>query len=206
MIQWLTAGKVLGVSLVMSIAGVCVGVAISTVTDVSFNVLGTQVALAGVAVTSLYQIRVGEIQKELDLDPQSLLYYQAPFAALVVTPIALAFEGQALMNHTWTGAQLEVIVLSAILAVSVNLSIFSVIRATSALSYNIVGHFKTCLLLASDFVLFGVALTAGKAVGLMLTIAAIISYTAIKLSNQPLPVPADEERRLPLTSSDTESD
>ena len=38
---------------------------------------------------------------------------------------------------------------SALLAVFVNLSIFLLIGATSAVTYNVVGHFKTVLILAS---------------------------------------------------------
>jgi solute carrier family 35 protein E3 len=44
------------------------------------------------------------------------------------------------------------IVVSAFVAVAVNMSSMNLIGKTSAVSYQVVGHAKTCLILASGFV------------------------------------------------------
>merc|ERR1719183_1334510 len=70
---------------------------------------------------------------------------------------------------------------SAGLAFLVNLSIFLVIRYTSPLSYNILGHMKLATILISGFVLFGEAVDLSRMLGAALTCAGVVAYTHVKM-------------------------
>merc|ERR1712170_131604 len=53
------------------------GVFLNSYFDIKFNIIGIMFATAGVLVTSLYQVWVGEKQAEFNVNSMQLLYYQA---------------------------------------------------------------------------------------------------------------------------------
>jgi len=159
-----------------------VGVAMATSGEMGTNVPGTVFAMLGLASTSLYQIWVKTEQKALDLDAWQLLYLQAPLSCvmlLVLTP--LVEDVRAMVSTTYAPATLAYLAGSALLAFAVNLSIFVVIRYTSPISYNVLGHSKMCCILLSGAVLFGEEFAPLKMSGVVCALAGIFSYTYLKL-------------------------
>lgn len=115
-----------------ALAVTCVGVMITTATDVQVNFIGSFYAITGVLVTSLYQIWVQTGQKDLQVNSMQLLYYQAPISALILL-VCVPFmdDMELLWNYEWTASATTGIVTSAILAFFVNLSTFLIIGKTS---------------------------------------------------------------------------
>ena len=74
-----------------------------------------------------------------------------------------------LLSYQFTPANVTAILSSAFLGLLVNLSTFLVIGATSALSYNVVGHFKTVLILTGGCLLFGDDMSLKKLLGIGVT-------------------------------------
>ncbi|KAI9030520.1 triose-phosphate transporter family-domain-containing protein [Hyaloraphidium curvatum] len=170
----------------ISIAIILVGVTIATVTDVELNFWGTIVAFAGVVVTSLYQIFVGTKQKELQCDALQLLYYQAPIsAATLIFAVPFFDDMEALRNYEWNAQAIQDIVLSALLAFGVNISIYGIIGRTSPVTYNVVGHFKTACVLVVGFVVFKYPVLWKNILGIVLTVAGVIDYTQVKMAETP---------------------
>lgn len=60
-----------------------------------------------------------------------------------------------MLTYKFTPINIAAIMASAVLGLLVNLSTFLVIGATSALTYNVVGHLKTVLILTGGCLLFG---------------------------------------------------
>ena len=115
-----------------ALAVTCVGVMITTATDVQVNFIGSFYAVTGVLVTSLYQIWVQTGQKDLQVNSMQLLYYQAPISALILL-VCVPFmdDMETLWKFDWTASAVTGIVSSAILAFFVNLSTFLIIGKTS---------------------------------------------------------------------------
>eukprot|EP00198_Chlamydomonas_reinhardtii_P013748 XP_001703085.1 solute carrier protein [Chlamydomonas reinhardtii] len=139
-----------------SVAVVCVGVTAATVTDhvAISNVVGLGVGLASVVVTALYQIWAGSKQKELQANSSQLLLaytpqtspnlpFLAPHPCTYVPLNNLLSCACCLLLQNKLTRSVSAIVISALLGILVSLSTFLVIGATSSLTYNIVGHFKT---------------------------------------------------------------
>jgi solute carrier family 35, member E3 len=129
-------------------------------------------------ITAQYQIYVGTKQKELGVNSTQLLTNMVPVSAVItlfLTPFldrtGIFFEEEhSLVNYeftmvrevlVWMDCGREVsgglsclqpavgaVIGSAVLAVFVNMSIFLLISATSPVTYNVVGHFKTVLILS----------------------------------------------------------
>eukprot|EP01113_Clastostelium_recurvatum_P035814 TRINITY_DN5028_c0_g1_i1.p1 TRINITY_DN5028_c0_g1~~TRINITY_DN5028_c0_g1_i1.p1 ORF type:complete len:399 (-),score=75.91 TRINITY_DN5028_c0_g1_i1:69-1193(-) len=186
----------------LSLIPLCIGVAMASASDVEVNFIGTVYAIIGVVVTSFYQIMIGQFQKNLGVDSMQLLFYQAPISAVMLIPIVPIFDDVAkLRAYVYTVDNVSLILLSSVLAFFVNLSIFLVIGRTSAVSYNVVGHFKLCIVLLSGFLVFGNPVKFWNMLGLGITFISVIIYTHIKLQAQAKPAPAAQPVSQPLIAA-----
>ncbi|KAJ3215057.1 hypothetical protein HK099_006547 [Clydaea vesicula] len=167
-----------------SLAVTCVGVIVVSVTDFSLNVVGTIFAMLGVVVGSTYQIWVGTKQKELNCDSFQLLYYQS-FISFIILLISIPILDNAydLYNYEFTTESIGMILFSAALAFFVNLSTFLIIGKTSAVTYNIVGHFKLCLILFLGFIIFKSPVDLKQIGGIATTLVGIFWYSKLKLAD-----------------------
>jgi solute carrier family 35 protein E3 len=73
------------------------------------------------------------------------------------------------------------IVVSSALGLVVTLSTFLFIGATSSLTYNVVGHLKTVLIVAAGVAFFGEGVGFKKGLGLAVAMGGIMWYSQIKL-------------------------
>eukprot|EP00759_Apiculatamorpha_spiralis_P040539 PhF_6_TR39083/c0_g1_i1/m.58489/K15285/SLC35E3; solute carrier family 35, member E3 len=184
-IQTMFHGETFPTNIKSSLAITCVGVGLSSATDVGLNFWGAVVAAIAVLVTSQYQIWVGTMQKELDCNSMQLLYYQAPISALMLIPCIPMLDNISKLTEIPSPAAMAVIFLSCILAFAVNISIFLVIGKTSPVTYNVLGHFKLTLILALGFVLFEYPLEPLNLAGIFITLSGVIWYTHLKTRPAP---------------------
>ena len=157
----------------------CAGVVIATVSEVHLRALGVLVAAMAVVITSLYQIWVGSEQRALDVNALQLLAHQAPLSAALLATLIPLFDRQVFRLH-WSPSLLGMIALSSTFAVGVNVSSFLIIGHTSALTYNVVGHSKLCLILLGGYVFFDGLLNLWNLFGVCLAFLGILLYTILR--------------------------
>ena len=173
---------------------VCLGVGLATVTnrDLSANLLGLFVGIAAILVTAVYQIWAGSKQKELQAGSMQLLHQYTPFAAVmlailvpVLEPVGLfetPLDKHTIMGYKYTFSSVAAITTSSILGLVVSLSTFLVIGATSSLTFNVVGHFKTVTILTGGVLMFGDSVTFSKMCGIFLAMIGIAWYSHMQLA------------------------
>ena len=116
---------------VATLIPVVVGVATHSVNDIQLTLFGTVIAGLGVIAASLYQVWVGERMKDLEMNSQQLLYYQAPLSALILVPFIYMME--SFPSYSTADEQrkaVTAVLASAITAFVVNLSVYWVIKNT----------------------------------------------------------------------------
>ncbi|GLC35896.1 hypothetical protein PLESTF_001237400 [Pleodorina starrii] len=135
----------------------------------------------------------------------------AAVAAAAAAPPPQRPPGSLLAYH-YTPAAVAAILISAVLGLLVSLSTFLVIGATSSLTYNVVGHLKTVIILTGGCLFFGDAMPAKKLLGVCIAMGGIVWYTQQKLvagsagkapgaaSGDPTPAPV-RTSLLPISSS-----
>lgn len=197
-IQTIFYGQTFSTKIKESLAVICLGVIIATVTDSEANFLGTMVALSALLVTCMYQIWVGTKQKELNCNSYQLLFYQAPISALMLLPVAVFADDLGDNFYVPCSDTVAMVLVSAALAFLVNLSIFLVIGKTSPVTYNVLGHFKLCVILSLGFVFFGDPITFKNITGIVLTLTGVFWYTHLKQTEGK----AQKEERLVPPESD----
>lgn len=180
------------VRIVLAVLVVCAGIGIATVTDdkIISNLFGLAVGLAATVVTALYQIWAGSKQKELQASSTQLLHQYTPQAALLLGVLIPLMEPvgslgstdpNTLLGYKYTPMAVAAIIISALLGLLVSLSTFLVIGCTSSLTYNVVGHIKTVLILTGGCVFFGDEMPPKKLLGVCVAMCGIIWYTQLKL-------------------------
>jgi len=194
----------------ISLVPVCFGVALATVNDLELNATGVIFAVCGLVSTSFYQIWVKTRQQDLNLNSYQLLYYQAPMSAVVVLFLVPVFDRvsgpSGLLAFEYTSEMLLAIMATAVLAFCVNLSIYLVIGNTSPISYNVLGHFKLCVILFSGWMFFQEDMNTKKFLGIMIAFLGVVWYTHLKQSIdnewlRRLPVPVSNQSSLSSSSA-----
>lgn len=197
----------------LSILVVLSGVAICTVSDVSVNTKGFVAAALAVWSTSLQQYYVHFLQKKYRLGSFDLLAHTAPVQAgslILIGPIADYYlSGHRVDKYDYSVPSMTCIIVSCLMAVGVNLSQFICIGRFTAVSFQVLGHMKTVLVLILGFTIFGrTGLNYQVVVGMAVAILGMIWYgnaTSKGGKERAVPLstvsPASPSEKLPLSSS-----
>ncbi|KAF5784673.1 putative sugar phosphate transporter domain, bi-functional UDP-rhamnose/UDP-galactose transporter [Helianthus annuus] len=186
----------------LSILIVLLGVAVCTVTDVSVNTKGFIAAVVAVWSTALQQYYVHHLQKKHQLSSFNLLGHTAPIQAGSLL-LAGPFVDYWLTNmrvdaFKYDIASLLFLFLSCTIAIGTNLSQFICIGRFSAVTFQVLGHMKTILVLTLGFIFFGrEGLNFHVVLGMIIAILGMVWYGNASSK------PGGKERRsysLPKTS------
>ncbi|KAL8047286.1 hypothetical protein ABFX02_08G230300 [Erythranthe guttata] len=165
----------------LSILVVLLGVAICTVTDVSVNAKGFIAAFIAVWSTALQQYYVHFLQRKHSIGSFNLLGHTAPPQAaslLLVGPFMDYWLTEKRVDaFHYTSTSTMFVVLSCAIAIGTNLSQFICIGRFTAVSFQVLGHMKTILVLILGFLFFGKeGLNLHVVVGMMVAIVGMVWY------------------------------
>ncbi|OAY70445.1 uncharacterized membrane protein At1g06890 [Ananas comosus] len=168
-------------SIQFSLTILLLGVGIATVTDLQLNLLGSVLSLLAVFTTCIAQIMTNTIQKRFKVSSTQLLYQSCPYQALTLFIVGPFLDGlltnQNVFAFNYTPQVLVFIVLSCLISVSVNFSTFLVIGKTSPVTYQVLGHLKTCLVLTFGYVLLHDPFNWRNIVGILIALVGMILYS-----------------------------
>ncbi|KAL9245689.1 hypothetical protein vseg_019312 [Gypsophila vaccaria] len=165
----------------LSIGLVLVGVGVCTVTDVSVNAKGFMAAFVAVWSTALQQYYVHHLQHKYSISSFNLLGRTAPVQAaslLVVGPFMdYWLTNKRVDAYPYSETAVFFIILSCTIAIGTNLSQFICIGRFSAVTFQVLGHMKTILVLILGFTFFGKeGLNWHVVVGMMIAILGMMWY------------------------------
>lgn len=165
----------------LSILIVLLGVAVCTVTDVSVNAKGFIAALIAVWSTSLQQYYVHQLQRKYSLGSFNLLGHTAPAQAaslLLLGPfLDYWLTSKRIDNYDYNVAAMMFLILSCTIAVGTNLSQFICIGRFTAVSFQVLGHMKTILVLIMGFFFFGKeGLNLHVVIGMLIAVVGMVWY------------------------------
>ncbi|OVA17269.1 Triose-phosphate transporter domain [Macleaya cordata] len=168
-------------SIQFSLTILLLGVGIATVTDLQLNALGSVLSLLAVVTTCIAQIMTNTIQKKFKVSSTQLLYQSCPYQAMTLFISGPFLDGlltnQNVFAFKYTPQVLVFIVLSCLISVSVNFSTFLVIGKTSPVTYQVLGHLKTCLVLGFGYVLLRDPFSWRNIFGIFVALVGMILYS-----------------------------
>ncbi|KAI3927139.1 hypothetical protein MKX01_029907 [Papaver californicum] len=163
-----------------SLSILLLGVGIATVTDLQLNILGSVLSLLAVLTTCIAQIMTSTIQKKFKVSSTQLLYQSCTYQAMTLF-IAGPFLDALLTNQNLEYCSIislyVFIVLSCLISVSVSFSTFLVIGKTSPVTYQVLGHLKTCLVLGFGYILLRDPLRWRNITGILVALVGMLLYS-----------------------------
>ncbi|KAK9682690.1 hypothetical protein RND81_10G089500 [Saponaria officinalis] len=164
-----------------SLGVLLLGVGIATVTDLQLNALGSFLSFLAVLTTCVAQIMTNTIQKKFKVSSTQLLYQSSPYQAATLL-FSGPFLDKLLTNENvfafnYTTQVVFFIILSCAISVSVNFSTFLVIGKTSPVTYQVLGHLKTCLVLAFGYILLRDPFSWRNILGILIALVGMILYS-----------------------------
>ncbi|CAI5536217.1 unnamed protein product [Closterium sp. Naga37s-1] len=164
-----------------AVVGVMIGVGICTVTDVTVNTAGLLAAIVAVLSTTFQQIFIGSLQKQYSVGSFDLLSKTAPYQAVLLVisgpTVDYLLTRRSLLAFHPTPVSVAFIVLSCVLALFVNLSMYLCIGKFSAVSFQVLGHMKTLFVLVLGSALFHSPLTAKNLMGMAVAVLGMLAYS-----------------------------
>ena len=189
----------------ISLSILLAGVGVATVTDVELRPIGLIFGLLAVLTTAVFQIWQGTKQKEFGISATQLQAGIAPWQSAQAAAVSLAtefycYDGssptcdtaleffQKAMDGPNAAHKVHVLQLvlgTCFLALAVNLCSFGLIGRTSPITFQVVGHAKTCLVLVGGYMLFPAKVNDSQALinniaGVSVAMVGVILYGHIK--------------------------
>lgn len=189
----------------ISLTILLVGVYLYSVNDVEANLKGTIVALFAIIATTGFQAMSNLEQKTFNITGPACQHATAfpQFVLCVISSFASEFFGEnSILKHKFVLKEVIAIAVSCMLAVGVNVSFFALVGKTSPITYQVVGHLKTILILIFGIVLFPPEKQQNSAqfyktiLGISISMIGIIMYSYFQQTNKPPAPPPEEQTRL----------
>jgi len=173
---------------------ICGGLAICSIKEVNFHALGALFASSATILRALKSIIQGKLLTGEKVDSVTLLYYMAPWAALLLSLVAAFSEGSEPMrmiarglpgvSSFWapadrlvgSGTLLLMLAVSGLNACLLNVVNFSVTSYTSPVTLQVLGNVKNCLSILVSVSLFGNALQGIQGVGVAICLFGVWLY------------------------------
>jgi solute carrier family 35 protein E3 len=168
-----------------AIFATCIGVSFTINQAAKTELFGVIIATMAFCSTALYQIWIGKKIEDFAVSAPQLLLNQAPISVLLLIPFVPFFDtipdlSVVPANILWS------VCASGIMASIYNLSQFLIIGRTSALTFNIVSHLKTILILSIGWYSEGKILAPQEWFGVLLALGGgwVYSHLAMKAKQQ----------------------
>ncbi|KAL1820535.1 hypothetical protein DCAR_0416856 [Daucus carota subsp. sativus] len=193
-LQWLIWRKYFDWRIWASLIPIVGGILLTSMTELSFNMLGFCAALFGCLATSTKTILAESLLHGYKFDSINTVYYMAPFATMILAVPALILEGAGVLQWFQTCptlfSSLVIIFGSGVMAFCLNFSIFYVIHSTTAVTFNVAGNLKVAVAVTCSWMIFRNPISAMNAVGCTVTLLGCTFYGYVRhlLSQQLLPV------------------
>lgn len=191
---------------------VCLGVAYMSISDAQEKarlaegnmslrrdtLLGYAFGLGGVTLAALYGIMIGQYHKTFEATSMQLLAVISPISCALLWALS-PFTDTLPPWREVTLTEWSLVFGSGLCAVMINASQFCIIAQSSALSSTVVGHLKTCLIVALGWWLAHTHVTSSMGVGIAVALLGIFGYSALQIADSTRKaLPAVQ---LPLTQS-----
>lgn len=169
----------LTVFMTLSLGLILVGVTIFAVYDLTLNFYGCIWAALAIVSTSLAQVFFAPLQRELKLNALQLLLHTSPiltFGSFASIPL---FETWAEIIKTKITYHLVVLIcVSCFCAFFLNVTNYLVLQSTSPVSYLVIGHVKTILVIILGGIVFDNAIFSFRVVvGIFVALVGVLLFS-----------------------------
>eukprot|EP00759_Apiculatamorpha_spiralis_P033991 PhF_6_TR35081/c0_g1_i1/m.51129/K15285/SLC35E3; solute carrier family 35, member E3 len=166
---------------IVTLLGIIGGVAMVTVTDVVFSGWGLSCGVIAVFGTTAYQVYVKKEKQDHDVSGIQFLCSQSPFTVLILFPCTFLTDNyHDVIKHEFSVKDFGLIGITCVCAFVVCLSIIYLIGQTSAVTYQVLGHVKTVLIVVGGVLWFRYPVSAYNVLGICAVVSGSVLFSQIK--------------------------
>ncbi|KAI8114571.1 hypothetical protein M9434_002692 [Picochlorum sp. BPE23] len=160
-----------------------VGVALVTINDLEFDisVTGFTIAMISVLTSSLQQISVRKMQSEKQKSAMDLIAFIGPYSGMVLLTLSPFMDykvsNQWITEFAWNPWVAGGVIVSAALAILVNISQYLCLGKFSAVEFQVMGHLKTVTVFIMCWLVLHESFSAIKWIGCVITIVGIYLFS-----------------------------
>ncbi|XP_008216833.1 solute carrier family 35 member E1 homolog [Nasonia vitripennis] len=171
----------------LSLVPIVAGVAIATLTELSFNFTGLFSALASTMAFSLQNIYSKKVLHDTGVHHLRLLLILGRLALFMFLPIWLVYDVRSLMNDQVTGfttdnssRTITLLLIDGILNWLQNIVAFSVMSIVTPLTYAVASASKRIFVIAVTLFILGNPVTGTNVLGMVMAIGGVLCYNKAK--------------------------
>ncbi|XP_063973155.1 solute carrier family 35 member E1 homolog isoform X1 [Diachasmimorpha longicaudata] len=168
----------------LSLVPIVGGVAIATLTELSFNVIGLVSALASTMAFSLQNIYSKKVLCDTGIHHLRLLFILGRLALFLFLPVWLAYDLRTLINesvtHSISTKVIGLLILDGVLNWLQNIIAFSVMSIVTPLTYAVANASKRIFVIAVTLFILGNPVTGLNIFGMTLAIIGVFCYNKAK--------------------------
>mmetsp|Transcript_25108 Transcript_25108/g.36053 ORF Transcript_25108/g.36053 Transcript_25108/m.36053 type:complete len:373 (-) Transcript_25108:407-1525(-) len=168
----------LGIMMIISI-----GVMLSTVGEVKFNMLGFIIQFTGVFCECSRCLIMDLLLSNKKIDSLSMLYYMAPISSLTLFAGFLYFEFFQFLTVTLSPSLLLALFLNGCLSFSLNMAVILLVGNASVVVMSVCGPLKDILLVLLSVLLFQTPITLTQVVGYNISVLGLCLFREFKNTN-----------------------
>ena len=177
-IEFAIYGRLPHKKLILPLIGACLGVALATVSDISFETRGALTALASACASSVLKVLQQDVLQRREWSSLELMRRTwGPQLLLLLVSIPLLDSHAArLPYYDLTPSRLGILLLSAAASFALNVSSLYAIQLTSAMALVLLGQGKTAMTLLGGYLFFDGQPNARQLCGSALALTSIGTY------------------------------
>ncbi|KNC53927.1 solute carrier family 35 [Thecamonas trahens ATCC 50062] len=193
--QYVFFRKSVGLDTQAALGVICVCVAFVTTADVTVTMTGVGCSCVAILASATHSLWSKSKPTELGLTTYQLNFHMFPWTAMCFIAASMLVErdpvGQMLgllqadLDPEVAGSsRVAFMVLTCLMAASLNISSSQLIFYTSPLTYHVVGHFKLILILIFGVLFLNSPVSGTLATGMLGAVGGVVWYTSIKYREQ----------------------
>lgn len=145
--------------------------------------LGVVFAFTGIFASSLYTVWIASYHRKLQMSSMQLLFNQAPVSAFMLLYV-IPFVDTFPVWSTVSVSRWVMILMSGGFASLINISQFFIIAQTGPVSSTVVGHVKTCSIVALGWATSGRAIGDKSVLGVLVAVGGIMAYSVVMIKEK----------------------
>jgi len=170
--------QTLSYRLLGSIAIMLYGMYLVISEEIQYNSTGLFWAVVGTLTTSFTQVFFSTLKKDLGLDSMQLLFHTSPWLAFCsFLSIPLLEKAEELTEFKLTDALIYNLIFSSVIAAGYNITNYLVLSEMTPLTYNILGHFKTIVIIICGIRIFSMVPSTSMILGTLIAIIGVFLYS-----------------------------
>jgi len=159
---------------------ILVGLSLSAVGEVSFDAIGFFLQCTSIIADSLRCVLLQIALQRKSSSALSTLYYTAPFAFMSLSIPFVTYEYEQVVNTEISRRAVAVLLAGCVVSVALNVTIFMLIKHTSALTTSVSGVLKEIICITTAVFVFGTQITPMQVGGYAISMAGLLVYRYCK--------------------------